>query len=250
MLLSRKKIAPQAGETHALHRHPSRADALGHEDSSRRRSTRTSTSGRGRRVPRARGVQEGRPARPARRRQARGVRRHGPRLLVPDGGQRGARHLRVRRDPDGDRRADRHGDAGARALGHRRAARRSSSPRRSPARSVASIAVSEVRRRLRRRRAQDHRAQGRQRLRDQRLEDVDHERGAGRLAVPARQHQRRARSTREQDARDRADQDQGRRDRPEDRQARHARVATPARSSSRTCACRSATASARRAWAS
>ena len=46
------------------------------------------------------------------------------------------------------------------------------------------------RRRLRRRLDQDHRAQGRRRLRHQRRQDVDHQRHAGRLDVPARQHRR------------------------------------------------------------
>ena len=44
------------------------------------------------------------------------------------------------------------------------------------------------RRRLRRRLDQDHGAQGRRRLRHQRRQDVDHERHAGRLDVPSRQH--------------------------------------------------------------
>ena len=80
--------------------------------------------GGGRGVPGARGLQEARRARPARPHQARGLRRHGARLLVLDGDGRDARPRRLRRRPDGDRRADRHVHAGAGALRQRRAAPR------------------------------------------------------------------------------------------------------------------------------
>ena len=53
-----------------------------------------------------------------------------------------------------------------------------------------------ARRGLRRRVDQDHAREGRRRLRHQRRQDVDHQRPAGRLDVPARQHRRRARRTR------------------------------------------------------
>ena len=114
---------------------------------------------------------------------------------------------------------------------------------------VTSIAVSEVERWLRRRGDSHHRAQGRHRLHHRRLEDVDHERVASRLVVPAREHER-GQSPSQQVAHHRADEDEGRDDRREDRQARRARVAIPARCFSRTCACRNAIASATRAWAS
>ena len=84
------------------------------------------------------------------------------------------------------------------------------------------------------------RAQGRRRLRHQRRQDVDHQRHAGRLDVPAGQHRRRA-AAQEQVADLRADEDQGREHRAQARQARHALAPTPRRSSSTTCACRSAT---------
>ncbi len=127
-----------------------------------------------------------------------------------------------RLDPDGDGRADLHGDAGARPLRQRRAApgvpgaldqRRL---RRLPRRLG-------DRRRLRRRLDQDHGPPRRRRLGDQRRQDVDDQRRAGRLDVPAGQHRRRP-GPQEQVADRGADEDQGRPDRQEARQARHARV--------------------------
>ena len=95
------------------------------------------------------------------------------------------------------------------------------------------------RRRLRRGGGEDHRAQGRRRLRDQRQQDVDHQRPAGRLVLPAGQHQRR-RAAQEQEPDHRADGRQGHHQ-AEDPQDRHVRSATPRSSSSTTCACRGAT---------
>ena len=217
--------------------------------SSRRRSIRTSTRGTRRRVPGARGVQEGGSARPARRQQARGVRRHGPRLLVSDG-----RRPRSSAPATAARSRWRSASRPTWRRPRSRAGARDELKQEFLAPAIAGEVVRVDRgqrslRRLRRRGDQDDRAQGRQRLRDQRLEDVDHERGAGRLAVPARQHER-GRGPREQDARDRADQDQGRRRSARRSTSSACARATPARSSSRTSACRSATASAKRAWAS
>ncbi len=123
---------------------------------------------------------------------------------------------------DGDRRADRHGDARADQERLGRIARRISQAinhwriRRLPRRVGSG-------RRLGRRLDQDDREEGRRRLRHQRRQDVDHQRHAGRLDVPARQH-RRGPGPSQQDADLPADEDQGRRDRAQARQARHARL--------------------------
>ena len=157
-------------------------------------------------------------------------------------------HIRCRRRADGDRRADRHGDAGARPLRLGGAVQRvpralhQGRLRRLPRRIRG-------RRRLRRRLHQDHGAQGRRRLRHRRRQDVDHQRHAGRLDVPARQHRRRPRAQ-EQVADLPADEDQGRAASPASSTRWACAPPTPRRSSSRTCACRSAIASARRARAS
>ena len=201
------------------------------------------------RVPGARGVQEGRRARPARRQQARGLRRHGPRLLVPD----------VRR-PRSSAPAARGAipmafgvqtDMATPALARWGSdeLRRSSSRRRSRASMVTSIAVSEAGggsdvaaiKTTARKDGSDYVINGSKMwITNAAQADwlcllVNTGEGAVHanktlVIVPTKT--------------------QGRRDRPEDRQARHARVATPARCSSTTCACPSATASARRAWAS
>ena len=97
--------------------------------------------------------------------------------------------------PMAHRRADLDGDAGARPLRQRRAA--PGVPRAVDQRRLRRLPrrVGD-RRRLRRRLDQDHRPPGRRRLGDQRRQDVDDQRRAGRLDVPAGQHRRRARSTR------------------------------------------------------
>ena len=111
------------------------------------------------------------------------------------GDGRGAGPVQLRRRADGHRRADRHVHAGAGALRQRRAAARV--PRAVDRRRHGRLPRRQrARRRLRRRRHQDHGAQGRRRLRHQRQQDVDHQRPAGRLVLPARQHQRRRRRTR------------------------------------------------------
>jgi len=122
---------------------------------------------------------------------SRKIRRAGARLLLRDGVLRVGRREQVGVERDGDRRADRHGDARARALRLGRATR--------------GIFEAQHRRRLcclhrrvrnrfrlRRRLDQDDGEEGRRRLRHQRRQDVDHQRHAGRLDVPARQHRRRA----------------------------------------------------------
>ena len=88
---------------------------------------------------------------------------------------------------------------------------------------VACLGVSETGARLRRRLDQDHGPPRRRRLGDQRRQDVDHQRRAGRLDVPAGQHRRRP-GPQEQVADRGAHEDQGRPDRQEARQARHARL--------------------------
>ena len=142
------------------------------------------------RFPAHRGVQEARRARPARPQQAHRVRRRGPRLLLyamvmaealgnshcggvpmaigvqtdmctPALARFGSDELRARVSGAGDR------------------GRFGRLPRRLGSRQ-----------RLRCRGDPDHRPQGRRRLRHRRRQDVDHQRHAGRLAVPARQHVR------------------------------------------------------------
>ena len=104
-------------------------------------------------------------------------------------------NIAMRQRADGDRRADRHGDAGAGALRHRRGQARI--PRAVDRRRLCGLPRRlGSRRRLRRRLDQDHGAQGRRRLRHQRRQDVDHQRHAGRLDVPACQHVRRRGRTR------------------------------------------------------
>ena len=95
------------------------------------------------------------------------------------------------------------------------------------------------RRRLRRGGRQDHGAPRRRRLRDQRQQDVDHQRHAGRLVLPARQHLGRP-GAQNKIADHRADEREGRH--AARRSARSAWTRpTRRRSSSTTCACRSAT---------
>ena len=96
--------------------------------------------GGGGELPRARGVQEARRARPAGAQQARGLRRRRPRLLLRDGDGRGAGPRALRRRADGHRRADRHVHAGAGPLRQRRAAARVPGARRSRARWWAASA--------------------------------------------------------------------------------------------------------------
>ena len=202
------------------------------------------------RVSGARGVQEGGPARPARRQQARGVRRHGPRLLVSDGASpRSSAPAACGAIPMAlGVQTDMATPALAR-WGTRRARARSSSRRRSPASVVTSIAVSEASggsdvaaiKTTARKDGGDYVINGSKMW-------ITNAAQADWLCT-ARQHRRR-RVAREQDAR--------RSSRPRPRASRSAprstssacARATPARCSSRTCACRSATASAKRAWAS
>ena len=191
-------------EIHARARGP--APDLEDADRSRDQSA-CRRMGEGRPVPRPRAVQEDGRCRPAGRRQAGRVRRLGPRFLLRHGLLGIARPGEWRLDPDGHRRADLDGDAGARPLRQRRAA--PGIPRAVDQRRLRRLPrrVGD-RRGLRRRLDQDHRPPGRRRLGDQRRQDVDDQRRAGRLDVPAGQH-RRGPGPQEQVADRRADEDQG-----------------------------------------
>ena len=145
--------------------------------------------------PGARGVQAARRAGPAGPDQARGIRRHGPRLFVLDGDGRDAGPHRLRRRADGDRRADRHGTPALARFGSDELRREFLAPA-IAGDVVGCIGVSEPGAGSRRGRHQDDGAQGRRRLRHQRRQDVDHQQPAGRLDVPAGQHLAKARRTR------------------------------------------------------
>ena len=162
---------------------------------------------------------------------------------------RGARHVPLRRDPDGARRADRHGHARARALGHRRAEQEFLAPAIAgevgrvdrgqrgvaAARDVAAIKTTA------RKDGSDYVING-SKMWITNAAQADWlcllvNTGEGpvhankTLVIVPTKTQGRRRSARRSTSSACA-------------------PATPARSSSRTCACRSATASARRAWAS
>ena len=94
--------------------------------------------------------------------------------------------------------------------------------------------------RLGRRLHQDDGEEGRRRLRHQRRQDVDHQRHAGRLDVPAGQYLRWP-AAQEQVADLPADEDQGRARSRASSTSSACAPPTRRRSSSRTCACRSAT---------
>ena len=155
--------------------------------------------------------------------QAGEVRRPGSRLLLRDRVLRGARRTPSRRRPMAHRRADRHGDAGAGAATARDELREEFLAPSDCGRLRRLHRRVGSRRRLRRGLDQDHRAQGRRRLRHQRRQDVDHQRHAGRLDVPARQHRRRPGAS-QQVADRRADEDARASGRAQARQARHARL--------------------------
>jgi citronellyl-CoA dehydrogenase len=111
----------------------------------------------------------------------------GPGLQLLDGDGRGAGRLRLRRRADGHRRADRHVHAGPGALRQRRAAPRV------PGAPIAGdmvgcIGVSEPGGGSDVAAVKTSAKQGRRRLRHQRQQDVDHQRHAGRLVLPAGQH--------------------------------------------------------------
>ena len=143
-------------------------------------------------LPRARAVPEARGDRRARPRVRRGVRRPGRRPLVHRRARRGARPRRLRRRAHGDRRAGGDGHAGARPLRQPRA--EEGLPRARAARRDGLLDRGvRARRRQRRRRHPHARRPRRRRLGHQRPQDVDHQRHPGRLAVPARAHERRGR---------------------------------------------------------
>jgi len=156
------------------------------------------------------------------RRQARAVRRLRPRLLLRHGVLGIAGLVNGRLDPDGDGRADLDGDTGARPLRQRRAT--PGVPGTVDQRRLCRLSRRLGNRRgLRCRLDQDQCAPRRRRLGDRRRQDVDDQRRAGRLDVPARQHWR-GPGPQEQVADCGADEDQRHLDREEAEQARHARL--------------------------
>ena len=156
--------------------------------------------------------------------------------------------LRQRRRGDGHQRPDRHGDAVAAPVRQRRAARSATSCPRSRARWSPAIAVTEPDAGSDVAGDQDARRARRRRLGDQRQQDLHHQRRDRRLALPARGDRSGGRLRRLL-ADHRADRHAGLPLRAA-RQDRQLGLRHRACSSSRTCACRSRTRSARSAAAS
>ena len=125
----------------------------------------------------------------------RGVRRPGRRLLLLAGPRRVHELLGLRRHQHGLRGPDRHGAAPDPPARHRGAEAALPGPR-DQGREDRLPRDHRAGRRLRRRRHPHHRDPRRRRVRDQRLQDVHHQRAAGRLHRPRREDRPRRRATR------------------------------------------------------